>query len=142
MANTSDLIAAIIRSAQFTIVGRVARDPEARYFQSGTCKTQINLAVNRPGAKKGDDTPPGWFKAELWGEDAEAAVNELRKGDLVSVTGRIATESWTTREGEQRTDLVIKAQEWGLVGGNAAPTPAAAAAPAPAPSYANDALPF
>jgi single-strand DNA-binding protein len=119
------LFAAIIRSAQFTITGRIGRDPEPKYFDSGNCKLQLSLAVNRSNAKRGDDVPPDWFKAELWNEDAQAAADELRKGDLVKVTGRIHSETWTTREGEDRTDLVIKVEEWEPVtSGNPAPAPA------------------
>jgi single stranded DNA-binding protein len=137
MTSATDLIAAIIRSAQFTITGRIARDPEPRFFQSGSCKLQLNLAVNRPGSKKGDPEapPPDWFKAEFWNDDAQAASDELRKGDLVTVTGRISSESWTTRDGEKRTDLVVKVEQWCPVntGGNPAPAPAAPAGPAPLP---------
>lgn len=125
--NTLELVAAIIRSSQFTIVGRVGRDPEPKYFDSGKCKLLLSVAVNRPKAKRDDDLPPDWYKAELWNEDAQAAADELRKGDMVKVTGRIHTETWTDRNDQQRTDLVIKVEEWSPIdGGNPAPLPAAA----------------
>jgi single-strand DNA-binding protein len=106
------LMAAIIRSSQFTITGRIGRDPEPKYFDSGKCKLQLSIAVNRANAKRGDEVPPDWFKAEFWNEDAQQAADELRKGDLVKVTGRIHSDTWTTRDGEDRTDLVIKVEGW------------------------------
>jgi single-strand DNA-binding protein len=137
-----ELMAAVLRSTQQTVIGRLGSDPEIQYFNSGTCKTKLSLAVNRPGQKKNDPNalPPDWFKAELWGEDAEGAANELRKGDLVKVTGRVSTDRWTDRSGMERTDLLIRVEEWApVVTGNTAPTaapaaPAAAATPAITPT--------
>lgn len=134
MASAFDFIAAIIRSSQHTIRGRLTRDPEMRYFDSGSCKLSMNMAVNKPGAKRDDGSTPDWFKVELWGDDATDAADKLFKGDLVEFTGRVVTSSWETREGEVRTDLVIKAEAWKMIrrpqpdGG--APRPQA---PAPAP---------
>jgi len=125
--NTLDLIAAIIRSAQFTITGRLAYDPEPKYFDSGKCKLKLKILVNRIGAKRNDPNAPkpDPFIAELWNEDAQQAADELRKGDLLKVTGRLYTDTWTKRDsGEQITDVVIKVEEWCPVAGNPAPAPA------------------
>jgi single-strand DNA-binding protein len=137
--DTLQLMAAIIRSSQFTIIGRIGRDPEPKYFDSGKCKLQLSIAVNRSNAKREENVPPDWFKAEFWDDDAQAAADELQKGDLVKVTGRIYSETWTTREGEDRTDLMIKVENWApLVAENTAPpsAPAAQLAAAQTPAIA------
>jgi single-strand DNA-binding protein len=117
MTTTNDLIFAILRSAHFTIQGRVGQDPELKYFQSGTCKVQLSLAVNRQGVKRDDPNapPPDWFKAEFWGPDAEEVTNVISKGDLLQVTGRIRTETWTDRNGQARTDVLIRVEDWAQV---------------------------
>jgi single-strand DNA-binding protein len=114
MTTANDLIFAILRSAHFTIQGRVGQDPELKYFQSGTCKVQLSLGVNRLGAKRDDPNapPPDWFKAEFWGTDAEDVTNVIRKGDLLQVTGRIKTETWTDRNGKERTDVLVRVERW------------------------------
>ncbi len=112
MANTTELIYQILRAAQHTFIGRVGQDPELRYFQSGTCKVQLSIAVNRPGTKKDDNVPPDWFKAEFWGPEAEAITNQIKKGDLLEVMGRVSTDTWTTRTGEERTDVLIRVERW------------------------------
>lgn len=124
--NTLELVAAIIRSSSFTITGRVGRDPEPKYFDSGKCKLVLSIAVNRANAKRDDNTQPDWFKVEFWNEDAQQAADELRKGDLVKVAGRLYTDTWTKRDsGEHVTDIVIKVEEWcPVVSGNPAPAPA------------------
>lgn len=128
------LIAQLLRATQHTIIGRIGNEPEVRYFQSGTCKLQLSLAVNKPGAKRDDGQKPDWFKAELWGDAATAAADQLRKGDLLEVTGRVSTETWSNRNGEQVTDLVVRVERWQAVGAQRTPAaapvaPAAAAAP-------------
>ena len=114
MTTANDLIFAILRSAHFTIEGRVGQDPELKYFQSGSCKVQLSLAVNRLGVKRDDPNapPPDWFKAEFWGPDAEEVTNAISKGDLLRVSGRIRTETWTDRNQQQRTDVLIRVEDW------------------------------
>jgi single-strand DNA-binding protein len=117
MTSANDLIFAILRSAHFTIQGRVGRDPELKYFQSGTCKVQLSIAVNCLGVKRDDPNapPPDWFKAEFWGPDAEEVTNAISKGDLLQVTGRIRTETWTDQNGQARTDVLIRVEDWAQV---------------------------
>ena len=112
MANVNELIFQILRAAQHTFIGRVGQDPELRYFQSGTCKVQLSIAVNRPGTKKDDNVPPDWFKAEFWGPEAEAVTNQIKKGDLLEVMGRCSTDTWTDRSGNERTDVLIRVERW------------------------------
>ena len=133
MANATELISQILRAAQHTFIGRVGGDPEIRYFQSGTCKVQLSIAVNRPNAKKDDGVPPDWFKAEFWGPEAEAVQNQIRKGDLIEVMGRASSDTWTDRNGKERTDVLVRVERWQQIV-NGQPVPRAAAAPQqPAP---------
>lgn len=134
MPTATELILAIVRSEQHTIRGRVTKDPEIRYFESGKCKLSMSIAVNKPGAKRDDGSTPDWFKPELWNEDALAAADQLRKGDLAEFTGRVVTESWETNNGDIRTDMVIKVDEWKMV---SRPVPRDQQAPAPAPGGFN-----
>lgn len=125
------LVSQLLRATQHTIIGRIGNEPEVRYFQSGTCKLQLSLAVNKPGAKRDDGQKPDWFKAELWGDAATAAADQLRKGDLLEVTGRVSTETWTNRNGEAVTDLVVRVERWQAVGAQRTPATAPASAAAP-----------
>ena len=119
-----------------TLVGRAGRDPEARYFESGTNVCNLSIAVNR--RKKDED--PDWFNLEIWGKTAEVAANYVRKGVLIGVTGSMHQYEWTDRTtGEKKTKWVIRVYKLDLLGskrdsesyGSAAPAPAQAAAPQP-----------
>lgn len=127
----NETIAALLRSAAWTIPGNLGSDPELRTLGSGTAVCNFNLAVNKPGAKKGDGQQPDWFKVEVWGDQAMSAADTLRKGSRCIVTGRVRTERWTGKDGQERTTTVIRADEWRTPDEAPAPAtaqPAAAAA--------------
>jgi single-strand DNA-binding protein len=109
----SEIGTAILRSAQFSFIGRVGGDPEVKYFPSGTVNCKFSIAINR--GRKEDNLPPDWFKIELWGDQATAAGDAIKKGDLVKVAGRVSAEEWTGRDGTKNTGKVIKAEEWSIV---------------------------
>jgi single-strand DNA-binding protein len=117
----------VLRSCQYTFRGRLARDPESKYFENGSSVTTFRIAVNKPGAKRDDGQEPDWFKVEAWRELGEAMADTLKKGDLVEVTGRVRFETWTDRNGEQQTTVCITADRF-----EAIPTPGAPAAVKPA----------
>jgi hypothetical protein len=91
----SDLITQVLRASQHRFIGRMARDPELRSFDSGNCVCNARILINKPGAKRDDGQEPDGFKLEIWGEKAQAFTDATRKGDLVDVTGRVKSESWT-----------------------------------------------
>ena len=63
-----------------TLVGRVGGDPDIKYFESGTVKCRLTLAVNR---RSRNSDEPDWFTLELWDKTAEVAGNYVRKGSLI-----------------------------------------------------------
>jgi single-strand DNA-binding protein len=125
-----------------TLVGRAGRDPEVRYFESGTNVCNLTIAVNR--RKKDED--PDWFNLEIWGKTAEVAANYVRKGGLIGVTGSMHQEKWTDRAtGEEKTKWVVRVDKLDLLGskrdnegGGAAPAPAAVAPARPAAAPASN----
>ena len=126
-----------------TLVGLAGRDPEVRFFESGTVVAHFTLAVNKPVK----DESPDWFNVEIRGKQAQVAADYVRKGSLIGVVGRMTTEQWTDRNtGEVRSKPLVKAERLALLGskgGNAqpaggasaAPSLAPASSPAPAPSW-------
>jgi single-strand DNA-binding protein len=119
-----------------SLVGHAGRDPETRYFESGTNVCNLTLAVNR--RKK--DEEPDWFNLEIWGKTAEVATNYVRKGSLIGVTGSIHQEKWTDRaSGEEKSKWVVRVDKLNLLGskrdnGDDGLAPAAAPARRQAPA--------
>jgi single-strand DNA-binding protein len=95
-----------------SLVGRVGRDLEVKFFESGNCVGKTSLAVNR----RGKDVPPDWFNIEAWNRDAEILSQYAPKGSLISVTGSLSIEKWIDREtGEQRFKHVVKVRSFTLL---------------------------
>ena len=96
-----------------TLIGRAGRDPELRCFESGTQVANLTLAVNR----RGRDEEPDWFNLEIWGKQAQVAVDYVRKGSLIGVIGRIRVEKWTDRStGQERMKPVVTVERLELLG--------------------------
>lgn len=135
----NELIAQLLRASQHRFIGRLARDPEMRYFESGSCVCNCRMLINKPGAKKDDGQEPDGFKLELWNQQAQAFADAAHKGDLVDVNGRVKTESWTDRTtGEERRALTVMVDDFKVIPrqqpqGQSQPAAATrSAAPAPA----------
>ncbi len=142
----NELVAQLMRASQWHFIGRLARDPEIRFFDSGNCVCNARMLISKPGAKRDDGQQPDGFKLELWGEKAQAFTDAAHKGDLVKVSGRVKTETWTDRTtNEQRHGLTVQVEQWELVAAPAAATSAAAPAPAQKTEpdwFSSDEVPF
>ena len=96
-----------------TLVGRAGRDPEVRYFESGSVVANLTLAVNR----RGRNDEPDWFNIEIWGKQAQVAADYVKKGSLIGITGSYKVDTWTDRNtGEPRSKPVIRVDRLELLG--------------------------
>jgi single-strand DNA-binding protein len=96
------------------LVGRVGGDPDVKYFESGSVKCSLTLAVNRP-SKNSDE--PDWFSLELWGKTAEVAANYVKKGSLIGVKGSLKMDTWADKNtGAPRSKPVIRVDKLDLLG--------------------------
>ncbi|HMT41605.1 MAG TPA: single-stranded DNA-binding protein [Sphingorhabdus sp.] len=103
------------------LVGRISRDPESRSTQGGSSITTINVVTDRPARNKEGKT----FKDEngYTVKDAEfhrvTCFNGLgqnvakycKKGQLVSVEGRLHYSSWEDQDGVKRYGCEIYADK-------------------------------
>ncbi len=95
------------------LIGRAGRDPEVKYFESGSVLCNLTLAVNRPTKNKETD----WFDLEIWGKTAEIAANYVRKGSQIAVQGSLKMDTWTDKNtGTNRTKPVIRVDKLDLLG--------------------------
>ncbi|NJO43035.1 MAG: single-stranded DNA-binding protein [Cyanobacteria bacterium CRU_2_1] len=97
-----------------TLVGRAGRDPEVKYFESGSVVCKFTLAVDR---RRKNSDEPDWFNLEIWGKPAEVAANYVRKGSLIGVSGALKFDRWQDRAtGAERTSPVIRVDDLRLLG--------------------------
>ena len=95
-----------------TIQGRIA-EPELKYTQGG--KPVLDLRICATPRKKdrdtgewSDDGSELWVSAPFWGDEAERLAEVLTRGDQVTVTGSVAQEEFTRRDGGQGQKLVVR----------------------------------
>lgn len=98
------------------LVGRVGRDAEIRYFESGKVKANFSIAVNRWDSKTKSEVAD-WFNIDVWDKLAEFAGEYVKKGVQVVVDGRIAQNKWTDKvTGNERENFLIIANSIRLLG--------------------------
>ena len=94
------------------IIGNLGRDPEMRYTPTGRPVTQFSVAVNQ--STKNQQTgewieETDWFRVSVFGDRAERAAEQLRKGNRVFVEGRFRTREFEGQDGQKRTSLDVTA---------------------------------
>ena len=99
------------------LIGRLTRDPELRYLQSGSSTVRFNLAVDRglSKEKKQEAENKGQVTADFincvaWGKLAETIDRYFRKGSRIGVTGTIQTGSYERQDGTKvyTTDVLVR----------------------------------
>ncbi|MGF1495547.1 MAG: single-stranded DNA-binding protein [Elainellaceae cyanobacterium] len=96
------------------LVGRAGRDPDVKYFESGSVVCNLTMAVDR---RRRNSDEPDWFNLEIWGRTAEIAANYVRKGSLIGVSGSLKIDHWKDRStGVDRSRPVIRVERLDLLG--------------------------
>lgn len=82
------------------LVGRLTKDPELRYTQSGKGVASFTIAVNRLFKTNGEQEAD-FINGVVWGKPAENLANYMKKGSQIGVDGRIQTRSYDNNEGKR-----------------------------------------
>ena len=83
------------------LVGRLTKDPELKYTQTGIAVTRFTLAVNRAFQNQQGEREADFISCIAWRKQAENIANFLKKGSLVGVDGRIQTGSYEGQDGKR-----------------------------------------
>jgi len=92
------------------IIGRLTRDPELRYTQSGVAVASFTLAVNRNYKNAQGQQEADFIDVVVWRGQAETCANHLNKGRLIAVEGRLQIRSYETPEGQRRKVAEVVAE--------------------------------
>ncbi len=104
------------RAIYRTLCGNLTRDPELRFSSKGVAWTTCGLAVN-PRKRLGDgsyeELPAEFYDLVCFGDTAEHVAECLTKGDRVLAFGRVEEDSWTAKDGTERTTTKLVCDELG-----------------------------
>jgi single-strand DNA-binding protein len=90
------------------LIGRMTKDPETRYTQSGTAVATFTLAVDRRFKKEGQPSAD-FISCVAWNKLAEVIANNLAKGRKVGIEGRLQVRSYDAQDGSKRyvTEVIV-----------------------------------
>ena len=93
---------------EIIILGRLTADPEIRSTADGKAMANYSLAENR------DRDHTNFFRCVAFGKAAEFAEKYLMKGNLILVTGRVQTGSYTNKQDVKipTFDVVVTTQNF------------------------------
>lgn len=100
----------------YTVAGNLGANPTIRYTKDGTPVTTLSIAVNdrtRQPDGTWQDEFDCWQDITVWRKQAEAAAT-LQKGQRIIATGRLKTQTWTTKDGQEASKRVLEATEIGV----------------------------
>lgn len=90
------------------LIGRLTKDVDLRYTQSGLAVGRFSVAIDRP-KKDGQDNGADFPNCVAYGKTAENLANYVHRGEMVGVTGCIRTGSYTGKDGRKvyTTDISV-----------------------------------
>lgn len=98
----------------FSFTGNIGKEAEIRHTANGDAVTGFNVAVK---SGYGQNEKTVWVKCSLFGKRGEAVAPYLLKGQQVAVSGELSVQEWTNKEGENVTDIAVRANDVTLIGG-------------------------
>ena len=108
------------------LVGRLTRDAELKYTNSGSAVSSFSLAINRR-RKSGDQwvEEVSYFDIVVWGKTAESLSPYLVKGKQVGIEGELRQNRWE-QDGQKRSRVEVASRNIQLLGGKGQQSPGAA----------------
>ena len=102
------------------LVGRLVREAEVRYSNSGSAMVRFSIAVNRSrrAADGSWSDEASYFDCLYAGKSAESVSQYLEKGRQVAIQGELRQNRWTDQEGQTRSRVEIFVTGLSLLGGS------------------------
>lgn len=99
------------------LIGRLTRDSELKYINTGTAVTKFSIANNHK-KKSGDQwiEESNFFDVVLWGKIGETLNQYLIKGKEVAIQGELRQQRWD-QDGQKRSKIEIVANNIQLLSG-------------------------
>ena len=92
------------------LVGRLSNNPQLRITTSGKQICRFSIAITRRFKNPAGDYEADFINCVAFNKTAELINEYVQKGDLVGVSGRIQTGSYTATDGSKKytTDVVVE----------------------------------
>lgn len=93
------------------LIGRLGRDPEIKYLESGTAVAKFSIATSESYKDKDGNRQETteWHDIVVWGKLAEIVEKVLKKGNLAYVEGKLTHRAWKDKDGNTRKNTEVVA---------------------------------
>lgn len=98
------------------LLGRLVKDPELRHSENGDkVYTKFTIAVQRnfrlpDGVREADFIP-----IRVFGKKAEVIVKYMKKGSLITISGRLRTGSYEDEKGNRKYIAEVVAEDFKFI---------------------------
>jgi single-strand DNA-binding protein len=122
--------------------GNLGADPEMKFTASGTAVTNMRLATNRryTDAQGNPQERTDWHRIVVFGKQAQACAEHLKKGRLVGVEGELRSRSYEDKDGNTRyvVEVVARSVKFGPKPNDGSSSGPALSEGPPAEAYSGD----
>jgi len=92
------------------LIGRLTADPELRYTANGKGVATFTLAADRQYQNQQGKRETDFIRIVVWNKLAEICANNLGKGRLVAVEGRLQIRNYDDKDGNKRQIAEVVAE--------------------------------
>ena len=92
--------------------GHLTKDPELKVTGSGKKICSFTVANNKHGKDAGEN----FIDCVAWEGRGETISKYFKKGSQIVVTGRLDQQAWKTKDGQNRSKLVIIVDDFSFIG--------------------------
>ncbi len=100
-----------------TLIGNLGRDPEVRRLENGSVVAKFSVATNESYKDKNGEwqKQTEWHDVVVWRQLAERAEQQLKKGKLIFVEGKLTHRKWQDKDGNDRYTTEVVANTFRLL---------------------------
>lgn len=99
-----------------TLMGRLTAAPELKYTRDDVPVCTFSMALDRPYKNRDGEREVDFVDVTAWRGTAEFIEKYFGKGDMLAVLGKLRQERWTTEDGQNRSKLIVVAQDASFCG--------------------------
>lgn len=98
---------------QVLLTGRITKDPELRYTQSGVASCNFTIAVDRQFRDANGNKQSDFINCVAWRQQADFMSKYVKKGNMLAVVGTLQVRTYQDQSNQTRyvTEVVLTSVE-------------------------------
>lgn len=98
------------------LLGNLIRDPELRHNENGDkVFTRFVIAVQRNFKLPDGSREADFIQVVVWGKKAEIICKYMKKGSMITLSGRLRTGSYEDQDGNKRYIAEVVAEDFKFI---------------------------